>query len=198
MPILGAALRGELVDALGLKALRRDLLAELHGLGREMKAMRTLLHEATLAIGRRLATGALPQTEPIASAEIRAARHSLGDSRKAFALRLGVSPGIVFAWESGRSAPRRKAIVVRLQRLLGTCPARSIPALQRSSRSGAGTTEKRVLKLSGKRRAALRVQGQYVGFLRSLKPSQRAEVKKVKAASGFPAAIKLARKLRRA
>jgi DNA-binding transcriptional regulator YiaG len=198
MPILGAALRAELVDALGLRALRKDLLATLHGLAREMKAVRTVLREGTLAIGRRSATGALPQTELIASAEIRAARQSLGDSRKAFAQRLGVSPGIVFAWESGRSVPRRKAIVARLQRLLATRPARSSPVLQRSSRSGSGSTEKRVLKLSGKRRAALKVQGQYMGFLRSLEPSQRAQVKKVKAASGFPAAIKLARKLRRA
>ena len=198
MPILGAALRAELVDALGLRALRKDLLVELRRLSRELKAVRSVLHEATLAIGRRSASGAPRQTQPIASAEIRAARQSLGDSRKVFAQRLGVSPGIVFAWESGRSAPRRKAIVARLQRLLSAHPARSSPALQRSSGSGSGNSGKRVLKLSGRRRAALKVQGQYIGYLRSLGPSQKAEVKKVKAASGFPAAIKLARKLRRA
>lgn len=106
MPILGAALRAELVDALGLRTLRKDLFAELRGLARELKAVRTVLHEATSAAGRGSTTGAQPQAQPIAGAEIRAARESFGDSR----------------------------IVARLQRLLATRPARSRPALQ--GRSG--------------------------------------------------------------
>jgi hypothetical protein len=55
-----------------------------------------------------------------------------------------------------------------------------------------------VLRLSSKRRATLKRQGQYMGHLRSLRAAQKAEVKKVRVSSGLPAAIKLARKLRQA
>jgi DNA-binding transcriptional regulator YiaG len=118
MAILGSSLRAELVDALGLTALRRDLRRELRTLAREVRAVRTLLHGAILSNGRAAKTETDGPGAPIAASDIRAARQRLGDSRKVFAQRLGVSPGIVFAWESGRSAPRRKAIVARLRRLL--------------------------------------------------------------------------------
>jgi hypothetical protein len=121
----------------------------------------------------------------------------MGDSRKAFARRLGVSPGIVFAWETGRSAPRRKAIVVRLRRLLATQPPVPTRAGRSSTRMPSQPNGKRVLKLSVKRRATLKLQGQYMGHLRSLSATQKAQVKKVKAGEGFTAAIKLAKKLRR-
>jgi hypothetical protein len=62
--------------------------------------------------------------------------------------------------------------------------------------SGAGPRrEKRVLKLSPQRRAALKLQGQYMGYLRSLKPRQKATVKALKASKGYPAAIRMAMKL---
>ena len=49
--------------------------------------------------------------------------------------------------------------------------------------------------LSAKRRAALRVQGQYMGAIRPLSATQRAQVKKLRAAKGAEAAIALAQKL---
>jgi hypothetical protein len=55
----------------------------------------------------------------------------------------------------------------------------------------------RTLTLSPKRRATLKLQGRYMGALRSLGPRQKAQVKARKAAKGFPAAIALARQLRR-
>jgi hypothetical protein len=51
--------------------------------------------------------------------------------------------------------------------------------------------------ISAKRRAALHVQGQYMGAIRLLTATQRAQVKKLRAVKGAEAAIALARKLRR-
>ena len=49
--------------------------------------------------------------------------------------------------------------------------------------------------VSAKRRAAMRAQGQYMGAIRPLSATQRAQVKKLRAAKGAEAAIALARKL---
>jgi len=56
----------------------------------------------------------------------------------------------------------------------------------------------RKLSLSPARRAALKLQGQYMGYLRSLKPKQKARVKALRTAKGVRAAIGLARKLAKA
>lgn len=61
-------------------------------------------------------------------------------------------------------------------------------------RSLAGARGRR-LKLSPARRAALRLQGQYMGYLRALKPRQKATVKAARAARGIAIAIRLARGL---
>ncbi len=51
------------------------------------------------------------------------------------------------------------------------------------------------LNLSPARLAALKLQGQYMGYVRRLKPRQKAEVKALRASKGFPAAIRLAKRL---
>jgi hypothetical protein len=51
------------------------------------------------------------------------------------------------------------------------------------------------LKLSPKRRAALKLQGQYMGYIRNLKPRQKARVKALKAKKGYRPAIALAKRL---
>jgi hypothetical protein len=103
----------------------------------------------------------------------------------------------VVLWESGRSAPRRTALVARLQRLLAAPPVRRAAARTSSpgTRPAARERSKRSLTLSPQRRAALKLQGQYMGHLRNLKTRQKAQVKAAKAAKGYPAAITLARKL---
>lgn len=53
----------------------------------------------------------------------------------------------------------------------------------------------RKLRLSAERRTALRLQGQYMGHLRSLKPRQKARVKALRAAKGIGPAIAFARRL---
>ena len=52
-------------------------------------------------------------------------------------------------------------------------------------------------RISPKRRAAMRDQGRYMGAISRLSAAKRAEVKKVRAARGVEAAIKLAQKLQR-
>ena len=51
--------------------------------------------------------------------------------------------------------------------------------------------------LSAKRRAAMRVQGQYMSAIRPLSAVQRAQVKKIRAEKGADAAIAAARRLGR-
>lgn len=48
--------------------------------------------------------------------------------------------------------------------------------------------------MSAKRRAQLRLQGQYIGFSRMLPVSQRARVRKEREKNGIHAAIRLARR----
>jgi hypothetical protein len=57
------------------------------------------------------------------------------------------------------------------------------------------TSPKRKLRLSAGRRAALKLQGQYMGHMRGLKPRQKTQVKALKAAKGMTAAIGLAQRL---
>ena len=58
-----------------------------------------------------------------------------------------------------------------------------------------GAQLRRRLEISPKRRAQLKLQGQYMGYMRQLGPRQKARVKAVKAKRGFGAAIKVARRL---
>jgi len=54
---------------------------------------------------------------------------------------------------------------------------------------------RRKVRLSPKARASLVLQGRYMGFMRQLKPRQKAQVRKVKEAKGVRAAIHRAREL---
>jgi hypothetical protein len=84
---------------------------------------------------------------------------------------------------------------------------RALTAIDRSlarlfaatKRGGRGASVKRVpprrkLKLSPKRRAELKLQGQYMGSLRKLKPRQRAQVKALREKKGTKAAIAMAKR----
>ncbi|MBZ5639092.1 MAG: hypothetical protein LAO51_10120 [Acidobacteriia bacterium] len=55
--------------------------------------------------------------------------------------------------------------------------------------------KKRKLGLSPERRAALKLQGQYMGYLRSLKPRQKAQIKAVRVEKGIRAAIAMAKRV---
>jgi hypothetical protein len=70
----------------------------------------------------------------------------------------------------------------RLVRTNGTGPTKALPA--RGFR-----------RLSGKARAALVLQGRYMGYMRQLKPREKKMVRQVKEAKGVRAAIAKARQL---
>jgi hypothetical protein len=59
------------------------------------------------------------------------------------------------------------------------------------------TGERRKLTLTPARRKALRVQGQYMGLLRGLKPRARLQAKAVAKKQGIAAALEFARKARK-
>jgi hypothetical protein len=75
---------------------------------------------------------------------------------------------------------------------------RAIAALrrQREGRPRTHDTKRRTLTLSPARRRALKLQGEYMGLVRALAPRQQARVKALRAARGYPPALRLARKLR--
>ena len=179
MPNLGAALRAELARAVGVKALREDL----REVAREVKRIGLLLRRRPLREFQSFRAEAAPS---IPSGQIRALRAEFGESRKAFAERLGVSSSIVYLWESGRSIPSRPALVRRIERLLAAGKGRGAerpPAAKRS------------VRLSPQRRAALQLQGKYMGYLRNLAKGEKTRVKALRASKGYPAAIELARRL---
>ncbi len=54
---------------------------------------------------------------------------------------------------------------------------------------------RRKARLTAARRAALKLQGQYIGTMRGLRPAQKAKVKKIRQKKGIRRAIAAARKL---
>ena len=70
------------------------------------------------------------------------------------------------------------------------------PILSAVSGNGAAKPKGRSRpRLSAKARASLVLQGRYMGFMRQLKPTQKAQVRRIKEASGVRAAIVRARSL---
>jgi len=74
---------------------------------------------------------------------------------------------------------------------------RRAPLLQAAAAGGPANPPPRGrrLRLSADRRAALKLQGQYMGHRRGLKPRQKARVKALRAAKGVRPAIAFARRL---
>jgi hypothetical protein len=64
-------------------------------------------------------------------------------------------------------------------------------------RFGAGFGAARTLKLSPARRASLKLQGQYMGYLRGLGVRQKARVKAVRTKKGIRPAIAMAKRFAR-
>ena len=78
---------------------------------------------------------------------------------------------------------------------------RSLAVLAKAIRSTsaaapAASRKGRKLKLSPARKAALAIQGEYIGHMRHLTARNKAKVKALKAAKGMKAAVALAKKLK--
>ncbi|HET7291645.1 MAG TPA: hypothetical protein VFM88_04405 [Vicinamibacteria bacterium] len=79
--------------------------------------------------------------------------------------------------------------------------ARAIQRLAEAAAAATGSSTARrgrKLKLSPKRRAALKLQGQYMGHLRNLVPKHKSKVKAARTTQGIRSAIALARRLAKA
>jgi hypothetical protein len=90
--------------------------------------------------------------------------------------------------------------VQAIRRSLGSIAralARLAPALQAAVGGGSSRTSNsgRKLRLSPARRRALKLQGQYMGHLRSLKAGQKARVKALRVSKGIKPAIAFAKRL---
>jgi hypothetical protein len=68
-------------------------------------------------------------------------------------------------------------------------------ALDAAARSTRAPRPARKLKLSPERMAALKLQGQYIGYIRTLEPRQKQRVQAIRAQKGIRAAIAQAKKL---
>ena len=95
------------------------------------------------------------------------------------------------------SAGRDIQIIRRSLSSIARALSRLAPPLQAVIGGGSSktSTSGRKLRLSPARRRALRLQGQYMGHLRSLRPRQKAQVKAARAAKGVRSAIGLAKRL---
>jgi len=95
-----------------------------------------------------------------------------------------------------RSGSRDVLAIRRSLATIGRALGRLASALDAALHpSGNPGGRSRKLELTPTRRAALRLQGQYMGYLRSLKPRQKARVKALRAAKGVRAAISAAKRL---
>jgi hypothetical protein len=73
--------------------------------------------------------------------------------------------------------------------------ASQIRRVERDATRKTPSGKKRTLRITPKRRAQLKLQGAYMGWMRQLKPAQKARVKAVKEKRGFEAATTLAKKI---
>ena len=95
------------------------------------------------AAGGRAAAKPGARASRIDGRTIRAVRARLGLSREKFAKRVGVSPSMIFLWESGRSSPRRRANLEKLQALAGEAGGGGGMRAQRAARRNAGKRRRR-------------------------------------------------------
>jgi hypothetical protein len=73
--------------------------------------------------------------------------------------------------------------------------ARLAPALEAAAQNGRPSAPGRKIRLSAPRRAALKLQGRYMGYIRNLKPKEKARVRALRATKGIRPAIALAKRL---
>lgn len=89
-----------------MTALRREVRKD-HTVIARLKARLGRVRAAAASRARRRGDGPGRRTSPHT---IRALRERMGLSRLQFAKLLGVSPGSIFGWESGRTTPRRGSL----------------------------------------------------------------------------------------
>jgi hypothetical protein len=104
------------------------------------------------------------------------------------ALHLLIADGKIASQDVANAVKRREALIADLRQRL---------AALESGLASAGKTIGRTAKrrLTAKRRAELKLHGQYLGFVRPLSKANRAKVKAIREKSGIKAAIAAARRM---
>lgn len=85
----------------------------------------------------------------------------------------------------------------RLQRALERAAVKARRMELAAELNGSPASPRRKLTITPKRRSQLKLQGQYMGFMRQLSEAQKKRVRAVKEKSGHRAAIEIARSLRK-
>jgi hypothetical protein len=101
---------------------------------------------------------------------------------------------------SRTSLNKQLRTIRRSTRLIARAVTQLASRMRRVERNASRKTTSsatRKLRISPKRRAQLKLQGAYMGYMRQLRPKQKARVKAVKEKRGFEAAISVAKGLTR-
>jgi hypothetical protein len=100
----------------------------------------------------------------------------------------------------GNSIGREVRTIRRSLSSIGTALGRVLSALGQANTVDSNRVARptRKLRLSPARRAALKLQGQYMGYIRTLKPRAKAQVRAARERKGVQAAIVLAKRLAKA
>jgi hypothetical protein len=104
------------------------------------------------------------------------------------ALHLLIAEGKIKTQDVVRALKRREAMIADLRQRLAALEAGIVSA-------GRTTEQTAKRRLSPKRRAALKLHGQYLGFVRPLSKAAKAKVKAIREKSGVRAAIAAARRM---
>ena len=94
----------------------------------------------------------------------------------------------------------RSKVIAELRERLASLDGIGGGARRRGRKAAASTrtTKKRRVAISPKVRALRRLQGKYMGYVRRLKPAEKARVREVREKQGMQAAIRLAASLSKA
>jgi hypothetical protein len=95
----------------------------------------------------------------------------------------------------------RSKVIAELRERLASLEGMRGGGARRGGRKAAASTrstKKRRVAISPKVRALRRLQGKYMGYVRRLKPSEKARVREVREKQGMQAAIRLAASLAKA
>jgi hypothetical protein len=114
----------------------------------------------------------------------------ISSERAAHALHLLIAEGKVKAQDVTNALKRREAMIADLRKRLAALEVGVVSAGRRIER-----TAKR--RLTAERRAALKLHGQYLGFVRPLPKAAKAKIKAIREKAGVRAAIAAARKMAR-
>jgi hypothetical protein len=106
----------------------------------------------------------------------------------AHALHLLIAEGKIAAKDVTSALKRREAMIADLRKRLAALEAGVVSA-------GRAIERKAKRRLTPKRRAELKLHGQYLGYVRTLSSAAKAKVKAIREKSGVRAAIAAARRM---